>query len=100
MEDDEDRELHDGLKQDLHSLRARDATLDALAAEIQHAAAVRAAAEARHAEEVYTGLRKLCCESQKKILVTGSAGYLGAALHMTLRELGIEGRVIVIGIRG
>ena len=81
-----DAELRDGPPCDLHSLRQRDASLDALSAEIQHAAATRAAADFLAKEDAGALLRLV---GTKAVLVTGGAGYLGAALVLTLRELGV-----------
>ena len=82
---DADAELRDGPPTDLHSLRARDAELDALSAEVQRTAAMRAAADFLTTDDM-DALRKA---DQKPVLVTGSAGYLGAALFLTLQELGV-----------
>ena len=80
----DDPELRDGLRCDLHSLRARDTELDALCAEIQQVASARAAANFSKTSEI-SALRQLV--EEKPILITGSAGYLGAALHLTLKQL-------------
>ena len=83
----DDPELRDGPKQDLHSLRARDEALDALSDEVQTSAAARAAAAFLRETSDVALLRKLL--GGKPVLVTGSAGYLGRALHLTLQKLGI-----------
>jgi UDP-glucose 4-epimerase len=90
--DAEDPELRDGPKLDLHSLRARDAALDALAAEVQLTAAKYAADGFRDFPAELASMRDLC--GTRNILITGSAGYLGATLHVTLRELGMK----VVGV--
>lgn len=81
-----DLELRDGPKQDLHSLRARDNTLDELSDQIQRSAAVRASAAFKDTADMAL-LRRLL--QDRPVLVTGSAGYLGLALHLTLRKLGV-----------
>jgi len=87
----DDPELRDGPRCDLHSLRARDPALDSLCDEIQRSAATRAAAGFVDTPDM-AALRKALCE--KSVLLTGSAGYLGAALHMTLQKLGVA----VVGV--
>lgn len=67
---------------DLHSLRRRDHALDLLAQKTQDAAV--AAAVDGVVPDVIEALRA------QRVLVTGSAGYLGAPLVLTLRALGIE----------
>ncbi|KAH8068814.1 hypothetical protein JL721_6382 [Aureococcus anophagefferens] len=73
VDDDPELEL-EKLPQDLHSLRARDAALDALASEIIERAARLAAAALEPADAA--ALAAL----GGAVLVTGAAGYLGAAL--------------------
>ena len=82
-----DPELRDGPRSDLHSLRARDAALDALSDEIQRSAAARAAADFGENSADMALLRSVLGE--KAVLVTGSAGYLGFALYLTLQKLGV-----------
>ena len=86
-----DPELHDGPKEDLHSLRARDVTLNELSDQIQRSAAARAAAAFGETADL-ASLRGLL--QDRPVLITGSAGYLGLALHLTLRKLGVS----VIGV--
>ncbi len=81
-----DPELRAGPRQDLHSLRARDAALDSLCADIQLSAATQAATTFGASADM-AGLRSMLCE--KPALVTGSAGYLGCALVLTLRALDV-----------
>ena len=88
---DADHELRDGPRMDLHSLRARDAALDALSGDIQRSAAEWAASDFRGSADM-ASLRHLLCD--RPVLITGSAGYLGFALYLTLRKLGVG----VVGI--
>ena len=84
-DDGSDPELRpDRPRTDLHSLRAADPHLDALSSRIQLAAAAAAAASLRHDDAVTAAL------SGRRILVTGSAGYIGAALCLALGRLGAE----------
>ena len=84
-DDGSDPELRpDRPRTDLHSLRAADPHLDALSSPIQLAAAAAAAASLRHDDAVTAAL------SGRRILVTGSAGYIGAALCLALGRLGAE----------
>ena len=78
-----DPELRDVPPADLHSLRSRGRGLDSLAREVQESAARRASAELPAAEA--EALRAL----PGAVLITGSAGYLGTALHLALRHLGV-----------
>ncbi|KAH8097769.1 hypothetical protein JL720_680 [Aureococcus anophagefferens] len=82
VDDDPELEL-EKLPQDLHSLRARDAALDALASEIIERAARLAAAALEPADAA--ALAAL----GGAVLVTGAAGYLGAALCGALGRLGV-----------
>ena len=92
MEEEEDDEMDtNGLRRDLHALRERDAALDALCEEIQKSAAASAAEE--FAEEEMKALRGVL-HGRLRVLVTGSAGYLGSALYLTLQRLGVP----VVGI--
>ena len=84
--EDADPELRDGPKQDLHSLRSRDAGLCDLSDEVQRSAAARAAVGLEGSEDL-TMLRGWL--GDRPVLVTGSAGYLGFALRLTLRALGV-----------
>ena len=81
-----DAELRDGPKQDLHSLRERDANLDTLSDEIQRSAAARAANDFRDTADM-ASLKSLL--GDRSVLITGNAGYLGFALYLTLEKLGI-----------
>lgn len=88
-EADDDPELREGPRQDLHSVRARDPALDALSEEVQRNAAKQAAADFMQKATADLGrLRSML--GNKPVLVTGSAGYLGVALYLTLKELGIS----------
>ena len=66
---------------DLHDLRASDPKLDALASYIQASAA---------AEASLLTDQELGAQLPSKVLVTGSSGYLGAAIAQALRLRGIE----------
>ena len=70
---------------DLHSLRAADPRLDALSSRIQLAAASAAAASLQQDDAAAAAALR-----GQRILVTGSAGYIGAALCLALGRLGAE----------
>ena len=74
---------------DLHSLRAADPQLDSRAARIQETS-YQAAVEQLQSD---TGVPKEDLNTMR-VLVTGSAGYLGLPLVKTLRALGAD----VIGL--
>ena len=80
-----DAELRDGPPCDLHSLRQRDASLDALSAEIQHAAATRAAADFLAKEDAGALLRW----SAQRPCSSPVALATSAPLWCSLRELGV-----------
>ena len=82
-----DPELTSGPPMDLHSLRANNKLLDSLVVEISKRAAAQAAAAIRATAEgeALAGLGRA-----GKVLVTGSAGYLGAALCLALELLDID----------
>ena len=84
--DDVDPELRpDRAPTDLHSLRAADPHLDALSSRIQLDAASTAAADFVKRDDAAAAVLR-----GKRVLVTGSAGYIGAALCLALRHLGAE----------
>ena len=70
---------------DLHSLRAADPELDDLSARIQLAAAAAAVASLQRDDAT-----RAATLTGQRILVTGSAGYLGATLCLALGGLGAE----------
>jgi nucleoside-diphosphate-sugar epimerase len=84
MADDPELRL-DRDRTDLHSLRAADPELDGLSARIQRTAAAAAAASLRRDDAA-----RVATLAGQRILVTGSAGYVGAALCHALSELGAE----------
>ena len=84
--DDVDPELRpDRAPTDLHSLRAADPHLDALSSRIQLDASSTAAADSLTRDDAAVAVLR-----GKRVLVTGSAGYIGAALCLALRHLGAE----------
>lgn len=82
----DDSELRlDRAPTDLHSLRAADPQLDAVAAHVQLSAAAGAVASLQREDSVQAGTLR-----RQRILVTGSAGYLGATLYVALGRLGAD----------
>ena len=75
----------DRARTDLHSLRAADPRLDALSSRVQLDAAAAAAASLRRDDAAAAAALR-----GQRILVTGSAGYIGAALCLALGRLGAE----------
>eukprot|EP01044_Picomonas_judraskeda_P021368 COSAG03_NODE_5015_length_1364_cov_9.521739_1_plen_106_part_10 len=74
-------------RMDLHSLRAADPELDRFSAHIQSAAARAAVAWLQRDDAA-----RVATLTGQRILVTGSAGYLGATLCRAIVGLGAEVR--------
>ena len=72
-------------RMDLHSLRAGDPELDGFSAHIQSAAASAAVAWLKRDDAA-----RVATLTGQRVLVTGSAGYLGATLCRTIAGLGAE----------
>eukprot|EP01043_Picozoa_sp_COSAG02_P104836 COSAG02_NODE_40839_length_401_cov_0.655629_1_plen_124_part_10 len=70
---------------DLHSLRGADPALDELSERIQHEAASAAVASLQRDDAAHAHAL-----AGQRIMVTGSAGYLGATLCRALAGLGAE----------
>merc|ERR1711907_635618 len=84
MEEVKDAELQlETQRHDLHSLRASDPDLDSRAAQIQSRAAADAVCSLQKDDAVHAAILQ-----GRQVLVTGSAGYLGATLVMALKALG------------
>jgi nucleoside-diphosphate-sugar epimerase len=75
----------DKARMDLHSLRGADAALDELSERIQHEAASAAVASLQRDDAAHAHAL-----AGQRIMVTGSAGYLGATLCRALAGLGAE----------